>query len=302
MRDCIVVVLTAASVASAQGVLYESGGFVTHPGQGASGADVSQADAAFASLGDPMYFTLPGPWYRAASPFTVPTHGTPPAGGGERWWLERIRIYAFTETSGGVPPALPFTSASIWIWNADPRLPSSQIVASSGNVTAQWAGAYRVEPGQLLQDTRPIYSFDITFNFESLGSGEYWIETQVTGGSATTPYVMDGMLNAQGSAMVLGPQGWAPTTYSGRGVAHPFEIRGIREPIPNCYANCDLSTTPPILNVADFTCFLQQFALSISTAAMHQPGVYADCDSSHNCCFNIADFSCFLGKFAAGCP
>jgi hypothetical protein len=28
----------------------------------------------------------------------------------------------------------------------------------------------------------------------------------------------------------------------------------------SCYANCDASTTPPVLNVADFTCFLQKFA------------------------------------------
>jgi len=31
-------------------------------------------------------------------------------------------------------------------------------------------------------------------------------------------------------------------------------------PPPPCYANCDASTTVPILNVADFTCFLQQYA------------------------------------------
>ena len=28
----------------------------------------------------------------------------------------------------------------------------------------------------------------------------------------------------------------------------------------DCYANCDESTTPPVLNVADFTCFLQKYA------------------------------------------
>jgi hypothetical protein len=29
---------------------------------------------------------------------------------------------------------------------------------------------------------------------------------------------------------------------------------------PGCYANCDASTIPPVLNVADFSCFLNQFA------------------------------------------
>jgi hypothetical protein len=26
------------------------------------------------------------------------------------------------------------------------------------------------------------------------------------------------------------------------------------------YANCDLSTTPPVLNVADFSCYISRFA------------------------------------------
>jgi hypothetical protein len=62
---------------------------------------------------------------------------------------------------------------------------------------------------------------------------------------------------------------------------------------PSCYPNCDGSTTPPILNVADFGCFLTKFAAG---------DPYANCDNStvppvHN----VADFGCFLTKFAAGC-
>ena len=30
------------------------------------------------------------------------------------------------------------------------------------------------------------------------------------------------------------------------------------------YANCDLSTTPPVLNVLDFSCFLNKFAAGCS--------------------------------------
>jgi hypothetical protein len=60
-----------------------------------------------------------------------------------------------------------------------------------------------------------------------------------------------------------------------------------------CYPNCDQSTTPPILNIADFACFLQRFAAA---------DPYANCDQSTTPpTLNIADFSCFLQKFAAGC-
>ncbi|MEX2219702.1 MAG: hypothetical protein WD749_13195 [Phycisphaerales bacterium] len=67
-----------------------------------------------------------------------------------------------------------------------------------------------------------------------------------------------------------------------------------RGPSCPCYANCDNSTAPPILNVADFSCFLQRFAAA---------DPYANCDNSTAPpTLNVADFSCFLQKFAAGCP
>jgi hypothetical protein len=63
---------------------------------------------------------------------------------------------------------------------------------------------------------------------------------------------------------------------------------------PSCYGNCDGSTTAPVLNVADFTCFLQRFAAGES---------YANCDESTTVpTLNVADFTCFLQRFAAGCP
>jgi hypothetical protein len=61
-----------------------------------------------------------------------------------------------------------------------------------------------------------------------------------------------------------------------------------------CYGNCDNSTTPPVLNVADFTCFLQRYAAGDS---------YANCDNSTTPpVLNVADFTCFLQRYAAGCP
>jgi hypothetical protein len=61
-----------------------------------------------------------------------------------------------------------------------------------------------------------------------------------------------------------------------------------------CYANCDGSTVAPVLNVGDFTCFLQRFAAGDS---------YANCDNSTTPpVLNVGDFTCFLQRFAAGCP
>jgi hypothetical protein len=61
-----------------------------------------------------------------------------------------------------------------------------------------------------------------------------------------------------------------------------------------CYANCDQSTAAPVLNIADFTCFLQRFSAG---------ELYANCDLSAAApVLNIADFTCFLQRFAQGCP
>jgi enterochelin esterase-like enzyme len=61
-----------------------------------------------------------------------------------------------------------------------------------------------------------------------------------------------------------------------------------------CSANCDCSTTPPVLNVADFTCFLTRFAAA---------NAGANCDgSTETPVLNVGDFTCFLQRFAAGCP
>ncbi len=60
-----------------------------------------------------------------------------------------------------------------------------------------------------------------------------------------------------------------------------------------CYPNCDGSTTPPILSVNDFICFLSRFAAGDS---------YANCDlSTTPPALNVRDFICFLNQFAAGC-
>ncbi len=62
---------------------------------------------------------------------------------------------------------------------------------------------------------------------------------------------------------------------------------------PPCYANCDASTTNPVLTANDFQCFLNAFASGTS---------YANCDASTtNPVLTANDFQCFLNAFAAGC-
>jgi hypothetical protein len=60
-----------------------------------------------------------------------------------------------------------------------------------------------------------------------------------------------------------------------------------------CYANCDGSTVPPILNVSDFICFQSKFAAGSS---------YANCDRSTTPpVLNVSDFICFQTRYSGGC-
>jgi serine protease AprX len=72
---------------------------------------------------------------------------------------------------------------------------------------------------------------------------------------------------------------------------------------PGCYANCDGSTVVPLLNIEDFTCFINEFALGQALPHPQQVGHYANCDGSTIApVLNVDDFACFINEFALGCP
>jgi uncharacterized membrane protein len=67
-----------------------------------------------------------------------------------------------------------------------------------------------------------------------------------------------------------------------------------RLPVLPCTANCDSSTTAPVLSAGDMQCFLNRYTSGDS---------YANCDGSTTPpVLNVLDFQCFLQKFQGGCP
>jgi hypothetical protein len=96
-----------------------------------------------------------------------------------------------------------------------------------------------------------------------------------------------------------------PTQPTGSATFLGFLFNGTPSPTPNrlevsgdrvggvCYANCDGSTTQPVLTGNDFQCFLASYAQGLS---------YANCDNSTSQpILNANDFLCFLNAFVAGC-
>jgi hypothetical protein len=70
-----------------------------------------------------------------------------------------------------------------------------------------------------------------------------------------------------------------------------------------CYANCDGSTVEPVLNVDDFTCFINEYAQAQTLPHEQQVAHYANCDSSTIApALNVDDFTCFINRYAQGCP
>jgi hypothetical protein len=126
----------------------------------------------------------------------------------------------------------------------------------------------------------------------------YWRRTE-SGGWVHIPVAVPGatyVLRSGGMAVVPGSGGcdiWTAGFWTLPDGVTSFTLAE-RLGGGGCYANCDGSTTEPILNVADFTCFLGKFAAG---------DPYANCDgSTTEPILNVADFTCFLNKFAAGCP
>jgi hypothetical protein len=71
---------------------------------------------------------------------------------------------------------------------------------------------------------------------------------------------------------------------------------------PPCYANCDQSTAQPVLNIDDFTCFVNEFARAQGLPHAQQVTSYANCDGSTSApVLNIEDFNCFMNAFSNGC-
>jgi hypothetical protein len=96
------------------------------------------------------------------------------------------------------------------------------------------------------------------------------------------------------SSVTIGTFG-ASVSFSGVSVA-------IGEGTPACYANCDGSTIPPVLNVDDFTCFINQYASAQTLPAAQQVTSYANCDGSTiQPVLNVDDFTCFINRYASGC-
>jgi hypothetical protein len=158
---------------------------------------------------------------------------------------------------------------SLWTGQGSPQV----LVSSLSTPTQVGSGDFFFPHGGGL-DATTTYWIVVEADPQTTGSFE-WLGTQPPTLPTTSPNTSWYLLNGQ-----------------------PDQVFNRLQVESTCYANCDGSTALPVLNIADFSCFLQKFAAG---------DWYANCDGGYTYCnpppcFNVADFSCFLSKFAAGCP
>jgi hypothetical protein len=100
----------------------------------------------------------------------------------------------------------------------------------------------------------------------------------------------------------LQANGWCPHPTTSQAGGDWTAHNSVRVQLVACYANCDGSTTSPVVNTGDFTCFLQQYSAAAVLPSAGQQVTYANCDGSTTFPqVNTGDFTCFLQKYAAGC-
>ena len=240
--------------------------------------------------------------WTSATPSAVNSNGTTIAGVANT--ASGRKLVRWTPGGAGMQELAPLAG----------NAPSAAGVSDDGQVIAGVSGnnAYRWTLAGGLQDLGVLPGFQrmtitgMTPNgtaivgYASIAQFPTFINQAVIWTQSTGMVGLEGYLNSQGVTTTdwelefgfgISADG---RTFVGLGTFQGQE-RGFIVSIPGatCYANCDASTTQPVLNVADFTCFLQRYAAGDS---------YANCDGSTTSpVLNVADFTCFLQRYAAGC-
>jgi hypothetical protein len=123
---------------------------------------------------------------------------------------------------------------------------------------------------------------------------------QLIGSIDTIGSVFGLTMSADGAYIASGSKGTHANTMGNAGAVSMFQVFA---PPSGCYANCDGSTAAPILNVDDFTCFINEFAAAQFLPHAQQVSAYANCDQSTTApVLNVDDFTCFINAYATGCP
>ena len=208
---------------SPKGLLIDNGPFVTNPGGGPGGSDISLLESPNTSYGSNCNFT--GGYY-VADDFTATS----------TWAVDSLVFYGYQTNS---TTTSTFTGLYVQIWNGDPSLATSSVVW--GDLTTNiltstyWSGCYRAT--DLVTTARPIMCNVAATPGLVLPAGDYWVEWTCTGSLSSGPWANPISILGQivtGNAKQWTGAAWADIIDSGSGGAKglPFLIYGTGGSLP----------------------------------------------------------------------
>ncbi|HNY06732.1 MAG TPA: hypothetical protein PKL64_01455, partial [Bacteroidales bacterium] len=208
---------------SPKGLLIDNGPFVTNPGGGPEGSDISLLESPNTSYGSNCNLTA---GYYVADDFTATS----------TWTVDSLVFYGYQTSS---PTTSTFTGLYVQIWNGDPSLATSSVVwgdlATNILTSTYWSGCYRAT--DLVTTNRPIMCNVAATPGLVLPAGDYWIEWACTGSLSSGPWANPISILGQivtGNAKQWTGSAWADIIDSGSGGAKglPFLIYGTGGPLP----------------------------------------------------------------------
>ena len=199
--DCFATVSwnAAAKKSDDRGVLFNNGPIITHPGQGANGADASAiAVDNVANYGAKANYDI-GAFI--VDDFVLTTAST----------LESIDFYSYQSGSGTTSS---INGVYLQIWKGDPTAGGDVVwgdLNTNRLISSQFSNIYRVNKSTLTNDSRPVMTVKAAVEV-TLEPGTYWIEVAFSGSESYTgpwanPVSILGQ-NPNGNAMQHTPLGW----------------------------------------------------------------------------------------------
>lgn len=161
-------------------LLYDNGPFITHPGQGSGGADVSAVNSSLQTVWGFRHSMANG--FRVSDDFTIPD-----ANG---WSIDSVVFFGYQTGSGNTST---FTDYRLQVWNNAPDNITSAVVYGDTvtNVLSNsyWSGIYRTDPVAFTNVDRPLMRNVINTPGLLLPIGTYWLDWGAFGSSTSGPWV-----------------------------------------------------------------------------------------------------------------
>ena len=230
---------------------WDNGPYITQFGVGAGGADISEVETGFSTLG---YGSQGGTINnRIADDFTVPT--------GDVWLLNGLEWKTY-QTNGGTAGTI--TGMNVNLWDTDPLLggTASNVGPANSFSSQVWTGVYRVSQSSPTSSSRAILAAtaDMSWAGPAFG-GTYWVDVSLEGSASSGPWSpptvpqqpTDNGLQYIGSTATWGP---ALDSLAGLQQDFPFVLDAGCDNGPVIYCTSKVtscSTTPTIGTASGIT-------------------------------------------------